>query len=282
MHEEELFQHRNNLQQLVDEQTKSAVDQKNKAEEATRAKSAFLANMSHELRTPMHAILSYSELGAEGIGIDDLEETREYFNNIQLAGNRLLTLLNDLLDLSKLEAGKMEYKWKRTDVKTIIDDSLREIEPLINGKAILIDINKLSSITYAVLDQQRMTQVIINILSNAIKFSERGQKIKIIITDDRLANGAPALRCCIADEGPGIPETELGTIFDKFIQSSKTKTGAGGTGLGLAICREIVGAHGGKIWAENMHPKGAAFTFVIPRTKAPETQPASLSDIHVL
>ena len=176
----------------------------------------------------------------------------------------------------------MEYKWKRADIGKVINLSLRELEPLIQGKNVLIDMDNSADMTDAVLDQQRMTQVIINILSNAIKLSERGQQIRISLSDDRLPNGAPALRCCIADEGPGIPETELDAVFDKFIQSSKTKTGAGGTGLGLAICREIIGAHGGKIWAENVYPKGAVFTFVIPRTRAPETPSALLSDVNVL
>ena len=267
--EQELSKHRNNLQQLVDEQTKSLLEQKNKAEEATQAKSEFLANMSHELRTPMHAILSYSEMGVQGIGVDDPEDINTYFRNIQCAGERLLTLLNDLLDLSKLESGKMEYKWRTIDFKNIVNRSIEELKPLVKEKDIKIDIRNHASHTDAVLDEQRLTQVVVNIISNAIKFSEKGKQIQITVTEDCLPNNEQALRCRIADEGPGIPEAELEAVFDKFIQSSKTKTGAGGTGLGLAICRQIVGAHGGKIWAENVKPKGAALNFVIPRNKAP-------------
>ncbi len=225
--------------------------------------------MSHELRTPMHAILSYSEMGVQGIGVDDPEDINTYFRNIQCAGERLLTLLNDLLDLSKLESGKMEYKWRTIDFKNIVNRSIEELKPLVKEKEIKIDIKNNASHTDAVLDEQRLTQVVVNIISNAIKFSEKGKQIQITVTEDCLPNNEQALRCRIADEGPGIPEAELEAVFDKFIQSSKTKTGAGGTGLGLAICRQIVGAHGGKIWAENVKPKGAALNFVIPRNKAP-------------
>ncbi len=237
------------------------------AELANKAKTQFLANMSHELRTPMHAILGYSELGAED-GIDDPLETREFFNKIHTAGNRLLILLNDLLDLSKLESGKMDYKWQCTDFKNIIDHSLKELDIILKNKEIVINIQNLASTTSVVIDCKSMTQVAINILSNAIKFSDRGRRIQVKFTDDCLQDNTPALRCCITDEGPGIPESDLEAVFDKFVQSSETKCEAGGTGLGLAICREIVGGHGGIIWAENVRPRGAAFSFVIPWSQA--------------
>ncbi len=104
-----------------------------------------------------------------------------------------------------------------------------------------------------------------NLLSNAIKFSGSGDQIHIEVLEERLTDGGPALCCKITDGGPGIPDSELTAIFDKFVQSSKTKTGAGGTGLGLAICQMIIQAHGGRIWAENAKPKGAVFTFVLPK-----------------
>ena len=104
-----------------------------------------------------------------------------------------------------------------------------------------------------------------NLLSNAIKFSAAGGRIVIEVLEERPASGGPALCCKITDGGPGIPDGELTAIFDKFVQSSTTKTGAGGTGLGLPICQKIIEAHGGRIWAENAKPKGAVFTFVIPK-----------------
>ena len=179
-----------------------------KAEAATLAKSEFLANMSHELRTPMHAILSYSELGHEGVGVEDPKETKQYFSNIQRAGARLLTLLNDLLDLSKLESGKSEYKWRHLDLRDAINRVLTELKPLLKEKGLEVDIKTTASITDAVFDEQRITQVLINIMSNAIKFSEKGKRIEITLTEDFLPNKDQALRCCIAGRGPGIPKAE--------------------------------------------------------------------------
>ena len=113
-----------------------------------------------------------------------------------------------------------------------------------------------------------------NLLSNAVKVSAPGSRIAIELSQECAPDSGPELRCRVIDEGPGIPETELQTIFDEFVQSSKTKTGAGGTGLGLAICRNIVKAHGGRIWAENGKPKGAIFTFVIPQGMSTQRQAA--------
>jgi len=110
-----------------------------------------------------------------------------------------------------------------------------------------------------------MTQVMINLLANSAKYSPKGGSIEVSVKDGKLANGEDALCCSVADTGAGIPENELEIVFDKFIQSSKTKTGAGGTGLGLAICREIVEAHGGTIWAANRPPSGAVLSFMIAR-----------------
>ncbi len=113
-----------------------------------------------------------------------------------------------------------------------------------------------------------MVQVIINLLANSAKYSPKDGSIDVSVRDAKLPNGEEALCCSVADNGTSIPETELESVFDKFIQSSKTKTGAGGTGLGLAICREIVETHGGTIWAENRDPKGVMISFMIARNAA--------------
>ncbi len=254
------------LQEKVCEQTKLLVEQnellteqKEKAEAAGKAKSEFLSNMSHELRTPMHAILGYSDIGLDDLNEGNPESARECVQNINRSGKRLLSLLNDLLDLAKMEAGKMQYKRESGGMRDVVEHALMELDPLIKGKDIQLSL-KLEERAEAVFDKHRMIQVVINILSNAIKFSAQRGQIAITLSEER-----DGLCCRIADEGPGVPETELQAVFDKFIQSSKTKTGAGGTGLGLAICQKIVEAHGGRIWAENAKPKGAVFAFVIPQ-----------------
>ncbi len=198
------------------------------AEAANQAKTTFLSNMSHELRTPMHAILGYSDMSLISIKEGSPESAGEYLDNIKRSGKRLLRLLNDLLVLAKLDSGKIEYKCEHADLKEAVDNTLIELAPLIKAKD--LDILASFSDSSALFDKHYMTQVLVNLLSNAIKFSSAGGQIAIDVFGERPPSGNRALCCKIADGGPGIPEGELSTIFDKFVQSSKTKTGAGGTG----------------------------------------------------
>jgi signal transduction histidine kinase len=214
----------------------------------------------------MHAILGYSKMGVEDSGVESPEALKEYFVKIQSAGARLLTLINNLLDISQIEAGRMEFKKSSCDFSAVIRRTLSELDPLIKSKPVSVTTEITTANTEAVFDERRMMQVMVNLISNAVRFSSSGGAISIRLGDSRMRDGGEALRCSVADDGPGIPEGELEEVFGKFIQSSKTKTGAGGTGLGLAICREIVEAHGGRIWAENRKPKGVALSFTIPRS----------------
>ena len=242
------------------------------AEAANAAKSEFLANMSHELRTPMHAILSFAQLGRKKLTGEE-SKADQYFQRIHDSGKRLLNLINDVLDLSKLEAGRMVMEPGENDIAQIARLCAEELEGRVAEKHLCLEVAAPECSPLAWADRFRIGQVVTNLLSNAIKFTPEGRAIRIRFADDTLPAGRrqgdqgalPALRCTVADEGVGIPEDELDTIFDKFVQSSGTKSGAGGTGLGLAICREIVGAHQGRIWAENGAQGGASFHFVLPR-----------------
>ncbi len=248
-------------------QHRDIIAAKTAAELANIAKSEFLSNMSHELRTPIHAILSYSSMGKKNLDNIDPEKFSKYFNNIQISGRRQLSLVNALLDLSKLESGKSEFEFEKTDLRTVIDHSQAELSLLAQQKEIKITTITKAKNTSLVFDKNQITQVIVNVLSNAIKFTPVHGAINITLEDSSIQaiNGKkPAMLCSIADSGIGIPYEELEKVFDKFIQSSKTKTGAGGTGLGLAICRQIVEAHSGFIWAENRQPLGTIFKILIP------------------
>ena len=265
--EQALREHRDHLRTLVEARTADLVSAKEEAERANRAKSDFLSNMSHELRTPMHGILSCARLGADKVGKVDDERIQDYFQMIRESGHRLLILLNDLLDLAKLEAGRMEMHRTEFDlgqeVRTIGHElqALFELRHLQVDYAIDADCRMEGSV-------ERLGQVLRNLLSNASKFSPAGSRIEVglVATEMTSPSGCvPALSLTVADQGPGIPEAELESIFDKFAQSSLTAKGAGGTGLGLAICLEIVRRHGGTISATNRRAGGACFNILLPR-----------------
>lgn len=245
---------------------------KDEAEQANSAKSEFLANMSHELRTPMHAIISFARLGLERVARPEapLAKLELYFQRIDDSAARLLRLLNDLLDLSKLEATKTAYEFGRHDMAACVEDVLKEYEALLGQRQLRVVLRRCPDAT-AWFDYAKVMQVVRNLIGNSVKFTPPGRQITVSFAHTTLGSesgsdaGRDGLSVAIRDQGCGIPESELDRIFDKFVQSTKTKSGAGGTGLGLAICREIVLGHGGEIRASNAEDGGAVFTFSLPR-----------------
>jgi len=243
------------------------------AEAANQAKSIFLAHMSHELRTPLHGILSYSELGKSRVDSISHEKLGQYFENIRISGKRLLNLLNDLLDLSKLEAGKFELVYQACDLEAVLDDCIAEQSPAIHEKSLRIIRKQIGIDARIECDREKILQVIRNLLSNAIKFSQVGGEIDVQFESCRLeAKTGPidAIEVRLIDNGEGIEVDDLENIFDKFAQSNNRKPG--GTGLGLSISREIVLLHQGEIWAQNSKQGGAMLTIRLPR-KNPKNSP---------
>ena len=264
----ELELYKNDLERIVEERTFELIEAKEFAERMSMMQAEFLSNMSHELRTPLHAILNYAKITAKKVGDASSEEILQFQRNIVTSGERLMNLVNELLDLSHLESGKAEFKIKENDIVRIVENSINELNSLIEAKNIEIKFVDNLQNKVAHFDSGKITQVIINLLSNAIKFSPQNSVIKIFVSnhnEDRKISGQ-VMEINIRDEGVGIPENELESIFDKFIQSTKTNKGSGGTGLGLAICKEIIEMHDGAIYASNNDDKGACFTVILPVT----------------
>ena len=260
---------KNMLEQAVADRTVDLVQALDQAEAANKAKSQFLANISHELRTPLHSILSFSQLGLNKIKHHEFDKVEKFLTNIHSSGKRLSSLVEDLLDLSKYQAGQMKMDINKHDLVYVLKACTEEISPLINEKKLSLEINTPERIIIN-FDNKNIHQVIINLLSNAIKFSEPDSTIKISLT--QVATTIEGItqhliELIVEDNGLGIPTDELSDIFNPFIQSSLTDTKAGGTGLGLSICKEIVEAHDGRIWAENLAEKGSAFHIQLPLSR---------------
>jgi PAS domain S-box-containing protein len=246
-------------------------DARDAAEEASRAKSEFIANISHELRTPLQSIMGFSELGT--LRARDNEKLVSMFTDILASGRRMLALVNDLLDVSKIESSVGTILLERTDLRPLLREVLRELEPLLQAKRLTVQLNVPAAPLAAKVDPLRLQQVVRNTMANAIKFAPVGSDIVLEAGSDDDGSAHISVR----DHGPGIPPKELEKIFEAFVQSSKTKDGSGGTGLGLAICRSIVAAHGGTIHAENMPDGGSRFRIQLPQNSACETLPAELA-----
>ena len=240
------------------------------AKKANAAKSKFISNISHELRTPMHGILSYSKFGVSKTNKAPREKLLDYFENIKTSGDRMLNLIDKLLVLSRLESENVILHKKKSCLSSILELSISEQAARLEEHDLHVNVKILSEPENIFFDPKLISQAITNLLSNAIKFSPTDSTVTIIISDHfadppRSAQEKEYLYCSIIDEGIGIPDNELDSIFDSFVQSSRTETGAGGTGLGLAISKDIIETHGGEIWAQNnSDSKGSTFTFSLP------------------
>jgi PAS domain S-box-containing protein len=224
---------------------------------ADHLKSEFLSSMSHELRTPLHTIIGFAELLMEELKGPLNEDQKRFVAHIQRDSSHLLSLINQILDLSKIEAGRLELHRQAIDLSGTIEEVLASIRPQALAKAIRIETSVDSEIT-ADADYLRIKQILLNLLGNAVKFTPEGGLIGV--SSVRIG-GIVAIS--VSDTGIGIPPEQRETIFDKFHQVGAAAL-TEGTGLGLAITRALVDQHGGKIWLESLPGKGSRFTFTIP------------------
>jgi signal transduction histidine kinase len=226
---------------------------------ASKHKSEFLANMSHELRTPLNAILGYTELILDSIYGDASEKVRDVLLRLEKSGRHLLGLINDVLDLSKIEAGQLTLSLSDYSMREIIQTVFTGVESLAAEKQLALKVIVPSELPLGRGDERRITQVLLNLVGNAIKFTEVGEvRVEAGTSDD-------TFRGSVTDTGPGIAPADQARIFEEFhqVDSSSTRK-KGGTGLGLSIAKRIIEMHGGRIWVESSLGKGSTFWFTLP------------------
>jgi signal transduction histidine kinase len=244
-------------------------DKSRQLEEASQHKSQFLANMSHELRTPLNAILGYAELMADGAYGEPSEKMLGVLKRLESNGKHLLGLINDVLDLSKIEAGQLVLELSDYCIQDIAQTVRSTLEPLATDKKLGFKVEIASQLPPGRGDGRRLTQVLINLVGNAIKFTDAGE----VAIKAEAHNGS--FHVSVHDTGPGISSADQARLFQEFQQADNAITRKkGGTGLGLAISKRIIEMHGGRIWVESQVGQGSTFAFTLPVIVERQLEPA--------
>jgi signal transduction histidine kinase len=243
-------------------------DKGRELELTSKYKSQFLANMSHELRTPLNAVLGYTRMLLMNVYGQVPQPIRDVLDRVDKSGRHLLGLINDILDLSKIEAGQLPLSFNPYSMKEVIQNVLTAMQPLAAEKKLALKVSLPSEVPASQGDERRITQVLVNLVGNAIKFTDVGEiRVQVTASDG-------ALVVAVSDTGPGIPEEDRQKIFEEFRQGESSSTGKkGGTGLGLAIAKRIIELHGGRIWVESsMGQNGSTFCFTLPVRAGQQTR----------
>jgi signal transduction histidine kinase len=247
--------------------------------EANQVKNKFLATMSHELRTPLNSILGFAQILSESPALADDAKLGRYVHNIQSSGRMLLEMINDLLDLAKIEAGRVQVRCERISPQDIVEVAVSMVRPMVGEKPLTLAAEMDPATPVMVTDGTKVQQILYNLLSNAVKFTEEGQiRVRVSPKGDRHVAFA------VSDTGPGIAREQQLRIFERFVQLDSTYTRRhGGTGLGLSIVKELTDLLGGEVSVESELGKGSTFTVLLPvdsgaahgRTPEEAAQPAS-------
>ncbi|HET6602211.1 MAG TPA: HAMP domain-containing sensor histidine kinase [Gaiella sp.] len=232
-------------------------------ETASRHKSEFLANMSHELRTPLNAIIGFSQVLRDGLFGEVNAKQEEYLEDILTSGNHLLALINDVLDLSKVEAGQVQLELAPFSLEDALERGVSMVREQATRNGVQVTLHANGGLDVVTGDERRVRQVIFNLLSNAVKFTSEGGSVDVTATQ-----GKGEVRVSVADTGPGIADDDLGRIFEEFQQTEAGARQHEGTGLGLALSRRFVEMHGGRIWCDSEVGKGSTFVFTLPAAAA--------------
>ena len=258
--EQALDQLNQTLERRIQDRTTILQTTVEQLQELDRLKSAFVGIVSHELRTPLTPIKTLVENLLDGVGGSLSEQQHHYLSRIQANADRLTRMLNELLDLSKIEAGKIELRPTVLSIQELIADVLDVLHPLAQQKSITMEVTSLDGIPKVHADRDKLYEVLANLVDNAIKFTPSGGRIEIgtKVLNDR------AIRVEVSDTGCGIPEEDLPKIFDKFYRVHSLSSNHAGAGLGLAIAKGLIELHGGTIGVESTSGKGSHFYFTVP------------------
>jgi signal transduction histidine kinase len=231
-------------------------------EAASRHKSEFLANMSHELRTPLNAIIGFSQVMRDGMFGEINEKQQEYLDDILSSANHLLALINDILDLSKVEAGQVELQLAPFSLTDALEGGVVMVRERAIEAGVRVELAPSPDVGVVTGDERRIRQVIVNLLSNAVKFTPDGGEVGVGATQE---NGE--VRVSVTDTGPGIAAEDQDRIFEEFQQTEAGLAQREGTGLGLALSKRLIELHGGRIWVDSEPGKGSTFVFTLPATE---------------
>jgi signal transduction histidine kinase len=238
-----------------------------KLKELSDLKSEFVSKVSHELRTPLTSIMGAADNLLDGIAGPLEERPRAYLTRIKENSDRLLRLINELLDLARIEAGKEEIRASRFRLDALIEETLDTLKPLAAERGVVLAAPTPSPLVIRA-DRDKISRVLVNLVQNGIKFTPSGGRVEVAASND----GAWA-KLAVSDSGGGIPQNELERIFDKFHQVKRPRGAGGpGTGLGLPISRQLVEMHGGRLTVDSTHGKGSTFTVVLPMSAEHDRQ----------
>jgi signal transduction histidine kinase len=256
------------LEERVQERTNELRETNLQLLAADHAKNEFLAKMSHELRTPLNSIIGFSSVLLRSRPEELAPSLSKFLDNINAAGNHLLNLINDILDLSKIEAGKVELRLDTFDLRETVLSVERVMKGFADEASIRIETKVDDDVPLVTLDEGRLKQILFNLLSNAVKFSPDGGPVSLRITRLPFEESPiryDSVRIEVADQGMGIPQEDLGRIFDEFYQADQTRNAAkSGTGLGLSLTKNFVELHHGTIEVRSESGRGSTFTMYLP------------------